>query len=155
MAFLDKVGATISKTGSNISTKTKSMVDASNYGSQLKVCENKLKDAYAEIGEAYYMSANADDIDEEMAAKFTKIAEIQEAMGHLKAKLRVAKGLILCAKCGAELPAGTTFCSSCGTKVDADGKAEETSNAVTVKCPKCGTELKEDATFCSGCGAKL
>ena len=48
-----------------------------------------------------------------------------------------------CKKCGAENPDGAKFCSSCGSKLEAN------------VCPKCGTSNPDDARFCSLCGASL
>lgn len=48
-----------------------------------------------------------------------------------------------CKKCGAENPEGAKFCSSCGSKLEAN------------VCPKCGTSNPDDARFCSLCGASL
>ena len=48
-----------------------------------------------------------------------------------------------CKKCGAENPDGAKFCSSCGSKLEAN------------VCPKCGTSNPDDAKFCSLCGASL
>src|SRR6516225_6227570 len=47
-----------------------------------------------------------------------------------------------CSNCGSEIPAGSRFCSQCGTPL---GKT----------CPKCAVESVSDAKFCSQCGASL
>lgn len=51
-----------------------------------------------------------------------------------------------CANCGAKIPAGVKFCSSCGKEVVPPG---------TIVCPKCGTRLPAGSKFCFGCGTKL
>ena len=48
-----------------------------------------------------------------------------------------------CIKCGAQMPAGTKFCSECGAKQEKQ------------KCVKCQTELAPGTKFCNECGAKV
>ncbi len=48
-----------------------------------------------------------------------------------------------CVKCGAQLPAGTKFCSECGAKQEKQ------------KCVKCQTELAPGTKFCNECGTKV
>ena len=50
-----------------------------------------------------------------------------------------------CPNCGNENPAGTRFCSKCGTE----------QVAIEANCPNCGRLLAENEKFCSGCGAPL
>lgn len=49
---------------------------------------------------------------------------------------------MFCAKCGAELPDSTPFCTSCGEAL-----------VPTKYCPKCGERLPEDAKVCTKCKA--
>ena len=153
MAFLDSLGATLTKTGNTISSKTKSMVDATNYNSQLRVCENKLKEIYAQIGEAYYNTAEAQDVSPEMMELFSKVKESEVAIDHLKSMIRKAKGIVICQSCNSEMPAGTTFCSLCGSKIEI--KAEDVIDEPMVACPSCGTLVKQGAAFCTSCGSKM
>ena len=48
-----------------------------------------------------------------------------------------------CIKCGAQMPAGTKFCSECGAKQEKQ------------KCVKCQTELAPGTKFCNECGTKV
>jgi membrane protease subunit (stomatin/prohibitin family) len=48
-----------------------------------------------------------------------------------------------CVKCGAALPAGSKFCSECG------------SSQAPAKCSNCQHELKPGAKFCDECGTKV
>ena len=47
-----------------------------------------------------------------------------------------------CVKCGAQMPAGTKFCSECGAKQEKQ------------KCTGCQAELAPGTKFCSECGTK-
>lgn len=55
-----------------------------------------------------------------------------------------ASNEITCPKCGTKYPAGTRFCSACGTQLTQEKK----------KC-SCGHENEPGAVFCSNCGKKL
>lgn len=52
----------------------------------------------------------------------------------------------VCANCGAKLPAGAKFCTSCGKEVLPPD---------TVVCPKCNAKLPKGAKFCFTCGNKM
>ncbi|MGI8847114.1 MAG: SPFH domain-containing protein [Candidatus Dormibacteria bacterium] len=52
-----------------------------------------------------------------------------------------APGAVPCPDCHAENPAGSKFCSSCGTAMP-----------VAAHCANCGSELSATAKFCAGCG---
>ena len=75
-------------------------------------------------------------------------------------------------KCGAEVPAGATFCARCGAKTDGGAAGgvckkcgtrllagakfcSECGTPVETLCPKCGAKLLENAKFCPECGEKL
>lgn len=80
----------------------------------------------------------------------------------------------VCAKCGAQLPAGAKFCLECGEKVVAQEEKKgvacpkcgaqlpagakfclECGSSLVVKCPNCGKELQPGAKFCLECGTKI
>lgn len=54
----------------------------------------------------------------------------------------VAGGMVLCPACKEQVPAGSKFCSRCGTRL---GSA----------CPRCGAEVPPGGAFCPACGQKL
>ena len=82
---------------------------------------------------------------------------------------QVRPGGVKCPSCGADLPAGSKFCTNCGGKIGggitcpkckADIPAGSKfcpgcGNKVISNCPKCNTELAPGAKFCPGCGAKI
>jgi len=53
-----------------------------------------------------------------------------------------------CSCCGAALPAGSSFCSKCGTSL------VSTESTVVKKCASCGASLLDGSQFCSQCGTK-
>ena len=79
---------------------------------------------------------------------------------------------VVCAKCGAPLPANAKFCLNCGEKVivvpegnmicPVCGKMTpigkfcmECGSPLANKCPKCGADIPSGAKFCLECGNKL
>jgi len=55
-----------------------------------------------------------------------------------------------CVSCGAELPPGARFCSSCGTSVSGAREMRK-----VIICETCGSENEPGAKFCTSCGSKL
>ncbi len=155
MAFFDKVGATISNFGADVSNKTKSMMELSNLNAQVKSCEESLKAYYQEIGKAFY-EQNKDHPSAEYAEQFAHVKEAEEAIDHLEAAIRRAKGTKMCQNCGAEVAVDTKFCPTCGKMVDDNAACNVQTEVVAgAKCPKCGAAIKVGAAFCSSCGNKM
>ena len=155
MAFFDKVGATISSFGSDVSNKTKAMVEVSNLSGQLKNCEDSLKAYYEELGRAFY-EKNKNITNSEFDEMMSHIREAEEAIDHLESAIRHAKGTKMCQNCKAEIALDTVFCPTCGTKVDDNAPCNlPVDVAVGEKCPKCGAPVRIGTSFCTSCGNKM
>ena len=69
--------------------------------------------------------------------------------------------MIKCSNCGAEMPAGTKFCTKCGhdlrqSQANATESAAPASGAAeALKCPNCGTPYEAGTKFCTTCGTAL
>lgn len=157
MAFFDKVGATLSSFGNDVSSKTKNMVEVSNLNGQLKNCEDSLKMYYSEIGRVFFAKeCENPDLDQELLDLFAKVKEAQEAIEHLQTNLRRAKGTKMCQACKAEVPIETLFCPTCGVRIDDNAECNKVEEpAESCKCPQCNADIKADATFCVNCGTKI
>lgn len=55
-----------------------------------------------------------------------------------------------CRACGAQIPAGSKFCASCGAQVETPKRAMPPQS----KCPKCRADIGTGMKFCPSCGAK-
>ena len=154
MAFFDKVGATLSSVGSNVTNKTKGMVEVSNLNSQLRSCESQLRGYYEQIGKIYYEKCNGLTEDQDLMQAFMKIKEANEAIDHIQLSLKKAKGVVTCPGCGAEMPNGTVFCSSCGSKIG-ENVVHIAPQGEAKVCNACGATNMADAAFCATCGGKL
>ena len=62
-----------------------------------------------------------------------------------------------CKSCGSYNPDDSTFCSSCGTRLEKANK--HVIDYITAECPKCGATLSIEenrlSAFCNYCGAKI
>ena len=74
--------------------------------------------------------------------------------------------LLVCDKCGEQIPVGTKFCKKCGDKLivcptcKKDNPSETKfcifcGSPMKLVCSKCGTEYTTGAVFCGECGGKL
>lgn len=73
-------------------------------------------------------------------------------IANYKKQIQDIKGVVRCAKCGAEVQAGAAFCSSCGTQMP---KEQTSVSADMVKCDNCGALVKKGMRFCTECGSPM
>lgn len=119
--------------------------------------EGEMQQKIYQLGQAFYEeNKGAENIDSKYYNLVDTISKLElNRMGFYKNKLRL-QGQMICENCGAVIPYGSIFCSSCGKK--ADEKEEggtPTAAASGKKCAKCGAPVEEDSLFCFSCGAKL
>lgn len=111
--------------------------------------EQKIKQMYMEIGEAYYKEKQDNP---EIFAKpmvetvFRLMAENEEN----RKKISVLKGNVICTKCGFGNQQGAKFCGECGARLP-----EKMPVLGGVICPKCGAQAEEGMRFCMSCGTEL
>ncbi len=113
MAFFDDV----KKFGKNITEKGKDVIEITKLNSQISSEKDKIKDAYAKIGEDVYKAYTAGQssaYDEACA----QIKAIEDVINELQAKVLELKNASKCPSCGAEVTKDTAFCSKCGAKVN-------------------------------------
>ncbi len=72
-----------------------------------------------------------------------------------EAPAAAADDSVQCPTCGASVPAGFKFCTSCGNIMEIPGAFAEQAPADTKICPYCGKELTAAAVFCTGCGHQV
>ena len=131
MAFFEKVGEQFQSSINSVSAKTKNAMEASTLSSQLKINEDSLKKAYAELGRAFF-DKNKDNIPAEYEKQFADIAKAKADVKETGDRLRAVKKIKVCCSCAAvDTPANVG------------------------KCPSCGAKLKPGAMFCNACGTKV
>jgi membrane protease subunit (stomatin/prohibitin family) len=73
---------------------------------------------------------------------------IPQVMGPTGLAQVPAAPVVICPKCGSQIPATSKFCPECGQSLEI--RAVETK-----KCPKCGSDALKAVKFCSECGYKF
>lgn len=124
MDFLNKLAETITDTGKIVAQKAKDVAEISKITSQISVEENRINAAYLSIGKRFY-EENAGEVMEAYINDFSIINESKAKIQSLRDQLKQLKGVFKCPQCGAEIPANSSFCSSCGAKLIVEEPKEE------------------------------
>ena len=137
----------------------RSLAEASRLNALISEEETKINNIYCQIGKLY-ATVHRDDSEEAFAGLVSEVLESERRIGEYRAQILSVKGLVLCPRCGMELPKGAAFCMACGTpipKAEEPVREEEAPAEIPVKlaCANCGGELEADALFCALCGASV
>lgn len=125
MGFFDDLGKKISDVSQGAVAKGKELADIAKLNSSIAEEERHIKEAYIEIGKAYF-EKHANDCDSEFAASITQIETSLDKIKDLRAQIVEIKGVTTCSNCGAEVPKNSAFCPACGSKVDPTPVADAT-----------------------------
>jgi len=145
MDFLNGLGKKISQTGQNAVQKTKDIAEIARLNSLITTEEEKIGQAYFEVGKQYVEMFGTTPIDE-FASMVNSIRESEKYVDILRQQIQDIKGLLRCEKCGTELVKGALFCSSCGFAVP------NLPNEDVVECSNCKSIVKSEMKFCTSCG---
>lgn len=107
---LEKVGDTISTQGQEVVKKAKEVTETVKQNALIREQENKIKDAYAQVGKLYF--------EEYKDAQEEKYAEAFKTIEQSKEKLKQLKGTRDCENCGAEVDKDAVYCSKCGERME-------------------------------------
>lgn len=139
MSFLEGLGKKISSASQEAIAKTKDFADITKLKSNIADEERRINAAYAEIGKAY-VETHAEDYEESFAEQIAAIREAKTKIVELEQQIVDIKGVVICPKCGAEVPKDAAFCATCGSAI----KQEPT--AVTIETEAEETEAEETET---------
>ena len=89
----------------------------------------KIKEAYTELGELYY-KLYKNNYDKEAEASVSKIKAAEKAIESHKAAVLKENGLMLCRYCGSQIQDISRFCNFCGKPVGEPAESEEEPEAV-------------------------
>lgn len=154
MAFFEQLGKKISDVGQGASQQAKNFAEITRLNGMISDNEKWISQIYAEIGKSYFDRHKNDPQSEEN----DRISEINSRLSEIEQcqeKIKQIKGVAKCPNCGADIPANTSFCSSCGTKIEAEKKPEGESAQEPKLCPQCKNPVIEGNLFCNHCGKKL
>lgn len=116
MDFFDKLGATLSSAGKDVSQKAKDLSGTAKLNLDIKAKEDLIQKQYTELGKVYY-AAHKDDPSAEGMNFIHTIHAAEREIARMKDEIMKIKGAVACPNCGAQLPVGTGFCGQCGTKI--------------------------------------
>lgn len=105
--------------GKDIGQKAKDVSGVARLKLDIRAKEDYVEKQYALLGKAYYEAQkDSESISETEAAQFRVIEEALLEISRMKAEILKIQGAEECPNCHAKMPEGTTYCSSCGTKMD-------------------------------------
>ena len=152
MGFLDELGKKVTDAGQKTMQKTKDITDIARINSLITQEENKIYSTYHQIGKMY-VSIHGMDYEPEFSDMIAGIADSEQKVQAYRKQIQDIKGIQHCLKCGAEIPRGAAFCSSCGALISHTN--EQKNLEESVKCMKCGSFVKKGMRFCTSCGEPL
>lgn len=135
--FFDDLGRKISQAGQSAVQKTKEMTDIVKLNSSIAEEEKKIRNSYVEIGKLY-VSLHGENHEPDFDKLIADIQEAEEKISDYRYQIGNIKGIVKCKKCGADVPANSAYCNSCGApmpvsetsdapvkEVEPDAQAEE------------------------------
>lgn len=151
MAFFDKLSKSVTEVSQKTIAKTKELADTSKLNSMISEQEKIITNQYFQIGKLY-VSIHKNDFEDDFAGMITAIADADAKIRDYKKQIQDIKGVQRCEKCGADVPNGAAFCSSCGATMP---KIQTPASDDYVKCENCGTAVKKGMRFCTSCGKPM
>lgn len=152
MGFFDDLGRRVTDAGQTTMQKAKELSEIARINSLITQEENKVNNTYYQIGKLY-VAIHSNDHEEEFEGMVAAIAETEQRIRDYRKQIQDIKGVQRCENCGAEVPQGAAFCSSCGSpmpKQVTQGNEDE-----YTKCQNCGALVKKGMRFCTSCGKPM
>lgn len=147
MGFFDKLSDIVSSTGKELNKKAKDLVSTSKLEGQISAEEEKIHNAFLQIGMDYY-HAHKDTPDAFCGQLCEQIAASYDTIEQLKKEVERLKGLQRCPNCGSAVTIEAAFCPSCGTKmpevVEAAEEPAETAKEVVEEVVETVEEVVEE-----------
>lgn len=151
MAFFDNLGKKASETTAKAMQKAKEMSDISKLNSMISDEEQKINNAYYQIGKLY-ATIHLHDYEEEFSGIIAAIGEAEGNVRSYRQQIQDIKGVVRCTQCGAEVRLGVAFCSSCGASIP---EIHPVNADDLVRCESCGVMVKKGVRFCTTCGKPM
>lgn len=151
MAFLDDLGAKLSKTGQKTMQKANELADITKLNMRTGELNKAVQELYAKVGEQYY-ALHRSRPEEALAPLCGEIDAAMAEMDQIKADIQRIRQIKVCPSCGYENPSDASFCCKCSAALPELPRREEPAGPV---CPSCGAAVMEGAMFCTKCGTRL
>ena len=151
MDFFDKLSKSVTEASQKTIAKTKELADTSRLNVMISEQEKVITNQYFQIGKLY-VSLHKNDFEDDFTGMIGTIVDAETKIADYKKQIQEIKGVQRCEKCGAEVPNGAAFCSSCGATMP---KIQPIPSEDCVKCGNCGAEVKKGMRFCTSCGKPM
>lgn len=149
MAFFDNLGKKITQASQSAVQKTKGITDIAKINAIISDEEKKINNNYSRLGKLY-VAVHYSDSEPDFAEIVSDIKNSEQKIVELRQQIQDIKGIVLCEKCGAEVPNTDAFCSSCGNPMPKHKVPEN-----LVRCVKCNNMVANDIRFCTKCGSPM
>lgn len=151
MSFFDNISKTISDVGQSTIQKGKEIADVAKYNSLISDEEKKITGIYEQIGK-HYVEVYGDSPENSFVEYMDALKASNNLIKEYQEKLKDLRGVSNCPTCGAEVPNGSLFCSSCGTKMMT---SVNNASSEEVHCTVCGAVIPSGSKFCTSCGKSV
>lgn len=125
------------------------MADEARINAAIVEEEKHMNNLYFRIGKLY-VAMHAADYEHDFDNMIQALRESEIRVRNYRKQIEDLKGIVHCAKCGAEVPKTSSFCTFCGTPVSKQPAADG-----MVQCAACGAMVARDMRFCTCCGKPL
>lgn len=123
MGFFDDLGKKVTDASQKAMQKTQEMSEMARLNSLISQNENKIKNAYGQIGQLF-VELCRDDYKPEFEELMATVTGLEQENAAYRKQLQDMKGVQRCEQCGAEVPRGAAFCNSCGAPIAQTDKQE-------------------------------
>lgn len=152
MAFFDDLGKKLTSVSQTAVQKTKDVADIAKINAEISELERTANHLYFQIGKLYVAKHTAD-YESDFAGMIGSVIESERKIAECRQRIQDIKGVVCCEKCGAEISAGSAFCSFCGAP---SPKSATSANAQNLeKCASCGAMIPRGTRFCTACGKPM
>lgn len=152
MAFFDDLGKKLTSVSQTAVQKTKDVADIAKINAEISELERTVNHLYVQIGKLYVAKHTAD-YESDFAGMIGSVIESERKIAECRQRIQDIKGVVCCEKCGAEISAGSAFCSFCGAPAP---KRTTSANAQNLeKCASCGAMIPRGTRFCTACGKPM
>lgn len=119
MAFFDDLGKLISEKGHHVVNKTKELTEITKLSARISDLQRKNDNIYRIIGKMYVDNFGSNP-EHMFKDAIHSIMENQKKIVTCREEIKILKGIRKCPSCGADVHAGSQFCSKCGARVEDD-----------------------------------
>ena len=117
MAGWEDIKGSLFAAGRDVSQKAKEVSEIAKLKMDIRTKEDFVEKQFADLGRAYYEATKENAVGDDIE-RFQVIEEAMAEVNRMKQQVLEIQGAVQCPKCGKKVPAGTTFCSDCGAKIN-------------------------------------